>query len=470
MKPLSISRRNVGVTALLPLAALSFATASGLAQERKRAAPVGAMDSTVARATYFIGVGIDEYKHGADWDTLEGAVADLQLVSSVLEDHYRVIVEESLILEDGAASANTIWQIIREFLNSPEADEHANVIFYFAGHGYQAVDEEGQVETFLIPTDGKGPKDRDPETAAGNFEYAFNDLRWIPVSQLFERFRQKHRDPEDRLKQVLIIVDACDIGGQSFRGFAATDSQEKNFATHRIGELVTAAGPERPALERDGKGIFTGRFVEALYSMAVARADNGKMRSRDVFDLTVKLLKVMQEAEKQSKASQMPEHGYFLPLKNEVPSRFTFWFRDTPEVKRVRIANETQKALVKRFRRVLDYLADSNAMGSPESLCIEEPSRFGAMSILNLESIVGADSSNVLGVERGMDNRARQWVIGFSCAVRNEEEAPELECSVYQHAKGLGERFMPGHLWPVVGRWYELSVAEWPPCQGDRKS
>ena len=385
MKPLSISRRNVGITVLLPLlAALSFASASGIAQERERTAPVGAVDSTVARATYFIGVGIDEYKHGAAWDTLRGAVADLQRVSRVLDDHYRVIMEESLRIEDGAASANAIWQIIREFLNSERADENASVIFYFAGHGYQAQDEEGQVETFLIPADGKGPKDGNPNTAAGDFDYAFNDLHWIPVSQLFKRFRQEDKKVEDRLKQVLIVVDACDIGGQSFRGFA-TDGREKNFETHRIGELVTAAGPDRPALEDDGEGLFTGRFVEALDSMAVARGDNGKMRSRDVFDLTVKLLEAMQEAKRKTATLQMPEHGYFSPLNNEVPSRFTFWFRDTPEVKRIRIANAAQEALMKRFTRVVNYLAESNAMKSDSDamafLCIEEPSRFGDVSL-----------------------------------------------------------------------------------------
>ena len=253
----------------IPIAAIgAMLVASPLAGQR------GKLElSESSNPTYFLGVGIDRYENWTD--TLRGAVNDLNSMAAVLDSLYQVQVHDSLMLTNEDATREAIEKLITDFVYS--ANSSTSAIFYFAGHGTRAKDDQ---EVFLIAHDGKlEPHSMDNLLADS---YAVGYVNWLALSKVLNLFVGYGLKVESRLKQVLVILDACYAGGLHGRSFWRFSDNAKRaediLHTRWTREILTAAPPGGRAHERreggEFEGLFTGRLQRELQAAAVNQRDS----------------------------------------------------------------------------------------------------------------------------------------------------------------------------------------------------
>lgn len=134
-------------------------------------------------------------------------------------------------------------------------------LFYFSGHGEAMPTEGGLDDVYLVTHDFNTVHlKRDP--------HAHLSLRWLR-QMLFEH---------DLASQILIILDCCyggDFGGtapdpyldelmQRLKTYFGGPSAASPSRPGGIRLALTAAGPQRTALETDGHGLMTGLLLPAL--------------------------------------------------------------------------------------------------------------------------------------------------------------------------------------------------------------
>lgn len=131
---------------------------------------------------------------------LRGAVADAKNVEKALVDHFDVKREEIRLLIDEAATRDGILAAFREWLIDG-TNPGDRVIFYFAGHGAQVEDENGdegldRFDEVLAPHDTKGELQG---ADAGLSGFITDD----EIGELLDQLAGR---------EVLVIVDACHSG------------------------------------------------------------------------------------------------------------------------------------------------------------------------------------------------------------------------------------------------------------------
>ena len=409
------------------------------AQEAPRATRVGAANSSIP-TTYFLGVGIDRYKDEHAWSTLSGAVNDLAIMTTTLTESYNVVIRDTLTNE--RATAEAMRTMIDAFLNDPESDSLSNAILYFAGHGTSISRRNGEPRTFLIPHDGAAePSPGDPKgiairrRIANDLRYAWSpEQRWIPVDALLDDLRERWDNAEGRLRQVLVIVDACLIGSEAAGEFSDNAAKDAYSERYPARELMTAAGPNRLAIERDEQGVFTGNLARALNSLVTSSQDT-LVRSIDVFIATQKAMQSLGEA-------SVPTLRYFTHPEDatgSMRSRFTFWVRTTDDLKRRQESHAATEILTKHFdTAMLEYRCPVDRDQLPP--------------LANLRNVLLDRSA--LGQDIVLANSLRLWRVDFECGVP-VPSAHHLECAAREYDKTRDTPLIPPGYWSVLEARHE---------------
>ena len=391
-------------------------------EEGSRSSPTGnpVADERSAPLTYFLGVGIDDYEHNSDWPTLRGARNDLDSIMTVLGRLYHVEVSDSMVLRDDSATAKTILNLVKSFVQSPESTDDANAIFYYAGHG-TVIGEQ----VFLIPHDGL-PMPTNPGDQREMVQrplFATAHYSWVPLTEILTLFEEIYED-SDRLRQVLIVLDACYAGTQTGIYQFAGGGDPPSLHERSAREIFTAAGfrqeaGERQVINATYEGIFTGHLHRQLNRAATAYASNLRVRSEDIYKPI---------ATSMGDPKQQPLHGYFgeswentrgnAEDKGLTRSRFTFWLKSTDERAGQHRITKLNRDLSEAFRSASVRLggADGGFFGG----CNDN--RYG-MSAKDVEDLVAGAQNE----EAAITVRLQRWYINVQCA-ELAEELPDWVC------------------------------------------
>ncbi|MBI3637126.1 MAG: caspase family protein [Candidatus Rokubacteria bacterium] len=194
-------------------------------------------------ASWALVVGIDTYQHAPP---LSYAANDARAVAAVLPrlgfQHVRVLLDEQ-------ATKAAIEQVVYDEFQR-RMGPNDRLLVFFAGHGVTVTLPRGGEEGYLVPVDGDATRP------------ALTAIAMDEVRKMGRRVPAKH---------ILFAIDAC------FSGFAVS----RNIAPESVGEADLAAALQEPvvqvltagrkgqrAIEEEGHGLFTRRFLDALRGLA----------------------------------------------------------------------------------------------------------------------------------------------------------------------------------------------------------
>lgn len=177
-------------------------------------------------------VGIDYYEHVSP---LYGCVNDAHAVKSVLERNSDGTVNFSTKMLTGTGHTDMVTRAaIKDNIRELFAGECETALFYFAGHGH--------IETtggYLVASDAKSGDEGMPLADVITF-----------ANQSLARNR-------------IIVLDSC------HSGIAGTSPSTPSTAELKEGTtILTASTAEQYASEKNGAGVFTTLFVDALSGAA----------------------------------------------------------------------------------------------------------------------------------------------------------------------------------------------------------
>ena len=177
-------------------------------------------------------VGIDHYAHvGA----LFGCVNDAHAVKSVLEKHSDGSVNFGVMLLAATSEKSAVTRgDLKDRVEELFAGDSDIALFYFAGHGH--IEATGG---YLCDSDCK----------RGDDGLSLGDVLTLA-----------HKSPA---RNKVIVLDSC------FSGVAGTQSMDQRTAELSEGmTILTASAKEQYASEKNGSGVFTTLFVDALNGSA----------------------------------------------------------------------------------------------------------------------------------------------------------------------------------------------------------
>ncbi|OGB73228.1 MAG: peptidase C14, partial [Burkholderiales bacterium RIFOXYC12_FULL_60_6] len=177
-------------------------------------------------------VGIDYYAHGP---ALHGCVNDAHSVKAILERHSDGSINFDVKLLTGTSNTESISkEALKDGVNALFAGDNDTALFYFAGHGH--------IETtggYLLASDSKRGDDSVP---LGE------------VLTLANKSKARHR---------IVVLDSCHSGIAGATPLTDTAAELTEGLT-----ILTASTKEQYASEKDGSGVFTTLFVDALSGAA----------------------------------------------------------------------------------------------------------------------------------------------------------------------------------------------------------
>lgn len=177
-------------------------------------------------------VGINYYEHGSQ---LFGCVNDAHLVRGVLERNSDGTVNFDVKLLVATGPSDSIpRQILKERVRELFANDVEAALFYFSGHGH--------IETtggYLLASDSRSGDDGVP---LGEIETLAN---------------------QSKARNKIIVLDSCHAG------IAGSSPTRPDSAELKEGlTILTASTSEQYATERNGSGVFTTLFADALNGAA----------------------------------------------------------------------------------------------------------------------------------------------------------------------------------------------------------
>lgn len=174
-------------------------------------------------------VGIDYY---TTVSPLHGCVNDAHSVKSVFERHADGAINFSVKLLTGTGPADTVTRIeLKEAVKDLFSGDAETVLFYFAGHGFIEV-----TGGYLITSECK----------SGDDGLSLNDVLVIANGST--------------ARNKVIVLDSC------HSGIAGASANQKGYSAE-LAEgitILTASTAEQYATEKNGSGVFTSLFVDAL--------------------------------------------------------------------------------------------------------------------------------------------------------------------------------------------------------------
>lgn len=219
-------------------------------------APAPPLDTAPAR-TYRPGytrriaavIGVNDYEH---WPPLVGARPDAEKVAARLR---ALGFDEVLELYDRDATRPAILDLLGRRLAEATGEDDLVVVF-FAGHGQTETIEGGRKRGYVVPVDA---------TVDGVFSTGI-DMR--KLRELTNRLPAKH---------VYYAMDSCYSGLGFTRGVSVVRPGASDYfgkvTSLRAVQMVTAGGEGEEAIERNGEGVFTRSFLDALDGAADANGD-----------------------------------------------------------------------------------------------------------------------------------------------------------------------------------------------------
>lgn len=236
-------------------------------------------------------IGIDHYDHGK---SLHGCVNDAHAVRSVLERHSDGTVNFSvrLLTGTGPAALVTRPQLMSQIQELFTGDSEI-ALLYFAGHGH--IDVTGG---YISPSDSR----------SGNDGIALNDVVTFA----------NQPGPQNKV----IVLDSC------HSGFAGNHPRFTTTAELTQGmTILTASTAEQYATEKNGAGVFTTLFVDAMNGSAAnlvgaitpgsvyAHIDQslGPWEQRPVFKTNVKLFISLRTVEAPLPLAELRRIAEFFP-------------------------------------------------------------------------------------------------------------------------------------------------------------
>jgi Caspase domain len=173
-------------------------------------------------------VGIDHY---ASISKLYGCVNDAHSVKSILERHSDGTVNFDVKLLSGTGPSDTVDRsALKDAVVELFKGDSEIALLYFAGHGY--IEATGG---YLCGSDCK----------RGDDGLSLNDVLILAN--------------ESKARNKIIVLDSC------HSGVAGTNPVAKDQAALNEGlTILTASTADQYASEKDGSGVFTGLFVDAL--------------------------------------------------------------------------------------------------------------------------------------------------------------------------------------------------------------
>jgi len=240
--------------------------------------PMGGLNNTNGERRLALIVGVGEYKND-DIKDLKGPPNDAQQIYDLLtgskEIGYDFPKENVCLLVNEDATTQRVKRAFERFLVQGVREGKNDIaVFYFAGHGSQIKDIDGDEETdrcdetFLL---------HDARTGSGH-QYV-GDLVDDEFHKMLERLHAK-------TKRAVVILDSCNSGtatrGPSGLVARWQDPEDSTKACPEVNEpearmesswrpqampnlvALTAASDGTSALERDGQGIFTSALLKVL--------------------------------------------------------------------------------------------------------------------------------------------------------------------------------------------------------------
>ena len=244
-------------------------------------------------------VGINYYAHGS---SLYGCVDDAHAVKAILSRHGDGSINFDVQLFTGTGSSDSVSRNqLKDYIQKLFSNDSEIAIFYFAGHGH--LESTGG---YLLTSDSR----RGDEG--------------VSLTEILELANKS------KAKNKIIVLDSC------HSGIAGNPPLSGNHAILAEGlTILTASTEDQYATEKNGRGVFTTLFVDALSGVAAnllgdispgsvyAYIDQslGAWEQRPVFKTNVKsfvsLRKVqpsVQLADLQRIAEFFPIAGYEFPL------------------------------------------------------------------------------------------------------------------------------------------------------------
>jgi len=177
-------------------------------------------------------VGINYYIHAS---ALHGCVDDAHAVKSVLERSSDGTVNFGVKLLSGTGPTDPVLRSeLRENIRDLFAGECETALFYFAGHGH--IEATGG---YLIASDAKTGDEG------------------IPLGDVLTFANQS------AARNRIIVLDSCHSGIAGSSPSAPTSAELKEGTT-----ILTASTADQYATEKNGAGVFTTLFVDALNGAA----------------------------------------------------------------------------------------------------------------------------------------------------------------------------------------------------------
>jgi hypothetical protein len=177
-------------------------------------------------------VGINYYVHGSG---LFGCVSDAHQVNAILERHSDGSVNFDVKLLTGTDAAALVSRdALKDCVSDLFATDGETALFYFAGHGHI-----GTTGGYLLASDS---------TRGDN---------GVPLSEVLTLANKS------KARNKVIVLDSCHSG---IAGTSPTDSSVAELTEGMT--ILTASTAEQYASEKNGSGIFTGLFVDALRGAA----------------------------------------------------------------------------------------------------------------------------------------------------------------------------------------------------------
>lgn len=254
-------------------ALLSAASGSPDCVALDRGAP--ALEGSAGSRKIALVVGVGDYKArpGGESMDLEGPPKDALRIREVLVERYGFPATNVCLLRDKEATRDQYIRAWREHLG--RANSGDTVVYYFAGHGSQTTDFDGNADE----TDGMDETILLHDSRSGNVGDLIDDEFNTLLAEVY-----------GKTENITVLVDACNSGtatrGVDVVGGVTDDAVERrvepvrrtrpapstlgagngDFRPQRMDGLVviTAAQDGTSALERNGQGVFTNALLRSL--------------------------------------------------------------------------------------------------------------------------------------------------------------------------------------------------------------
>jgi hypothetical protein len=216
--------------------------------------PLPRVESTSQRKALYsksfaIIIGINQYEK---WPGLEFAVADANAIKNTLEQ--TGFDDITLIMDNEATQRRILTELFHRLPDKVERNDR--VLFYFAGHGQTEDLPGGGKKGYIIPVD------------AETDSYASTAVSMEQIRSLSSRIAAKH---------IFYVMDCCYSGlglNRSAGVWPGISDYLRKVSSMRVVQIITAGGQGEQVQEREGHGLFTSYFLEAIEGEADLNKDN----------------------------------------------------------------------------------------------------------------------------------------------------------------------------------------------------